>query len=101
GCLRHICGASALAVSVCSGAGAAAAVCSFTLMRGADSTDGAGGASVGGGGALSVAVAPNCCWMIMFTAIELSAPQFWQTSCTGCATISGVTSNAYFVPQLH
>jgi hypothetical protein len=39
--------------------------------------------------------------MIWFTAAELSTPQFWQTSCTGFVTISGVMSKACFVPQLH
>lgn len=32
---------------------------------------------------------------------ELSCPQFWQTNWTGVRAISGVTSNAYLVPQAH
>src|ERR1043166_1590645 len=119
GCFRHIFGALAVA-SAAGSLVVALAVCSFTWRRGAAGAaatatacgkTACAGTGTGcdaittamgfGGGALCVTVAPNCWQMIWFTAAELSAPQLWQTSCTGFAIMSGVISNAYFVPQLH
>ena len=44
---------------------------------------------------------PNCWRISWFTSSELSWPQAWQTKRIGELAISGVTSKAYFAPQLH
>lgn len=62
----------------------------MTTAGGMIARDGVGGAAK-----------PNCCRISWLSISELSRPQFWQTKRIGEAAISGVTSNEYFVPQLH
>jgi hypothetical protein len=86
--------------------GAAAGADEATVTRigglpGIGGGTGGGGAAGWGAGAGAAPDTPNSCRMSWFTMAELSSPQFGQMNCTGFVAMSGVTSNATFVPQLH
>src|SRR5882672_9781921 len=99
GCLRQT-GSSSVdsgAVSVCVGAAVLTRIRSFPDAAGAAGAGDAGASGCTGAGAAGC----SCCRINSLTGLEISVPQVWQTNCTGCCAISGVTSKEYFAPQEH
>ena len=84
------------AIRIGAGAGAGAG-CVMGMVMVATGVGIAAGAGAGAG----AAARPSSCRTIWFTITELSSPQTGQTNETGVVAMSGVISNASFVPQGH
>jgi len=101
---RSRCRAQFLEDAEGAGGGAAGGASSDTRNRAA-----AGGGGGGGGGAADATDAPgsggvgvpNSRRMRSLTKSDESNPQLGQMNFTGCVSISGVASKAYFAPQEH